>query len=214
VEKPIAGVEANCFVRSNPELAGQLAADYIGHRFPGGGKAAVLLGERSDAQNTMQKAFRDYLKEEHEKVQMAGSETATDAAAQRQAAEKLLAGSPQAIFATSDSAALAAAEAVQARGSKCVVVGYGGLPATLEAVKSGKSPLQMTNGPFPQRVARFATRQVVNMLKDDETNQRAEVPVFPVTKDNYGTYPDWTGQVPRDLPIPWDSDLTIEMRRE
>jgi ABC-type sugar transport system substrate-binding protein len=125
-----------------------------------------------------------------------------------------VAADAQAIFATSDEAALEMVEALRAKGGERIVVTYGGRQDAIEELKKPDSPLAMVVGVVPHRLGRAGSRQALNIVDNKQASEHMWAPVIPVTRDNYGSYPAWTEEPPRDLVIPWETDLTLEMKRE
>jgi fructose transport system substrate-binding protein len=218
LERTVPDADIASFVEFDQELAGNLAADYLGHRLPAGGSVATITGPDTPDQEKRLGAFRAYLKQKHGNITVVGEASARYDADQEPAVQRLLKAHPDlgAIYALTDPLALAAAARIRAApgARKPLVVGYGGLPQAIEELKKPDSPLAMTVTTFPQQLGLVGARQAWRIVSNKQAWTRVTLPVLPVTRDNAGTYPGWKQEVPRVLTVPWPSELKLEMARE
>ncbi len=219
LDRTIPNTDISTQVEFDPQLAGQLAADFCRFRLSSGGMVALLKGAGTPGEGERLKALRAYLKEKAPKIQVAGEVSATDAGAARTAAERLLASHPDlaALYADSDAYALAAVEAVRSHasgGPAPFVIGYGGGDAAVTELKKADSPLQLTLATVPMRLGRVSAQSGWNIVSNKAAASRAGLVVLPVTRETAGAYPGWAGDLPKKPDVPWPSELRLEGKRE
>lgn len=215
LERKIPDADVSTHVEFNPELAGQLAADYFGSHLKAGGKVAVLKGAGTPGEAERLKAFRDYLKDKYPSVQLVGEESAADANSAKAAAGKIHGAHADlnGIYADSDAFGMAAADALRSA-SGAMVVCYGGGQEAVNAVKSGNSPLQMTLAMVPVHLGVISARSGWSIVSNKPAPSHAGLVVFPVTKENAGQFKGWGEDLPKNPEIPWQSELHLEGKRE
>jgi ribose transport system substrate-binding protein len=204
--------EIASLVDFNQELAGQLAADYLGQKLGGKGSVAILRsGETGEGERV--NAFRKYLQEQGKSIAVASEETATGEG--RAAADRLLKAHPtlSAIYATNDALARAAAEAIAASGSKAMVVCYGSEPETVDQIRKG-GPLTMVTAGMPQQLGMAGARTAWRITSNEAMSPHLSMPVLPVVRENLDDYPGWEKKLPKTLEMPWQSDLDLKPKRE
>jgi len=218
IDETVPAAEVASFIEPNQTLAGQLGAEYLGQRLPSGGSVAVITAADGSDERERLKAFKELLQQKHPSIKVVEEvKGGADEAGQRAAVERVFARHKtlSAVFALTDPIALHAADALRAKsGGKCFVISYGGLPQAVEEIKKPDSPLAMTIAAFPQSVGTVASRGAWRIVTNRSQPSHIQVPVLPVTKDNYGSYPGWTDELPRSLAVPWPSELSLETKRD
>ncbi|HYZ84066.1 MAG TPA: substrate-binding domain-containing protein [Bryobacteraceae bacterium] len=149
------GVDTDSYVSqvaTDNYAAGQLAADRMGKVLNGKGKVAIVAVQVGAA-STMarEKGFEDRIKSAYPGIQIVDKRYGeADFAKSLRAAENLLTGYPDlaGLFASNESSAVGAAQAVKSRGSKVKLVGFDSGP-TLEAdLKAGVIDSLVVQHPF------------------------------------------------------------------
>lgn len=220
LEEVDGNIDISTSVEHNQELAGQLAADYLAHKFKSGAKVAVLGSEADHGEPDRLTAFKEYLRRKQPSLDLVAEETNPTEAGQRALVDSLLKAHPDldAIYALTDRIALFATEAIRAGkkggGKSPIVVTYGGEPEAVAEVQKAGSPLEMLVGVFPQDLGERAGRLAYRIMTNKSTPSHAYLKVLPITKDNYGSYPTWDQPAPQDLTVPWTSELKIENKKE
>lgn len=210
--------EIACFVESNNVMAGSLCADYIGWRLKGKGKVVVIdhPGVTSVTQRT--DGFKARLGERYPgiaivKTLVGGGKRGPS----MKVTEHILGGDVEfdAIFAINDPTGLGATKALKDAGAKDLfVVAIDGAPDAVAELKIAGSPFAMSVAQFPNEIARTAAEMAYKLLGGETVPAHIKVPVMPVTRDNLDQYPGWSGTLPDEVAIPWETDLTVTRESE
>ncbi len=215
LERPIPHANVTARVGFDQERSGQLAADYLRTVLKSGDTVGILAGSAQIDQSERLAAFKAHLKEKVPGVTVAGEETAASEGEATAALDRLLRSnsSLDAVFALTDKLAVQASKSLRDKGSKRpIVLGYGGSDASIKELALPGSPLALIVTVQPQRVARASIRLALRAVTNKKVARNRFMPPFPVTKENYGSWPDYYGDLPRDAPVPWKTDLILEAR--
>ena len=200
------GGEIVSFIEANNGLAGHLVGKYMAWRLKGKGKVAILdlpsvscVRVRTDA---WKKVMKDY-----PGVEVVQTEIAATVPDGIKMAENILQAHPDldAFFAINDPGGLGAVQAIKARGlqDKIFVAAIDGDPKAVELV--GKQEIYgLTVAQFGAEIGRIACQTAYDYLSGKKVDKHIMIPVMPVTKDNYKTYPGWKGEIPADLTPTWE----------
>jgi ABC-type sugar transport system substrate-binding protein len=159
----------------------------------GGRLAAELLIEFLDGANTEKTvlivAGKSQVKRQEEFMKRLSDETAwkvipnADGKFSRTRAREIVEGwlsgdsIPDAIFCTCDSMTLGCLDALnnnKKKGSKVMVIGYDGIPETLQLVRDRRSPLRGLVEQDPERVAVEAAHMLAQLISTVELNEQFE----------------------------------------
>ena len=213
IDQPVPGATVSTVVRCNAPLSGQVAADLLRDRLPGGGKVA-LLGSGTPQEKEMIAAFRAYLKQKAPKVQVAAEKAVKpDADAKSEVSTFVSAhGDLAAIFCLNDTLGAVAADAL-GTGKKTLLISYGGSLAMVDRVKAGGAPA-LELAVIPERLGDRAARMAWRIVSNKPTPGKMELPPVPIVKENAGNFAAWEKETPANLEMPWKSDLVLELKRE
>ena len=223
LEESAPDVDVSTTVEFNQELVGELCADYVAQRLKSGGQVGIVGTGTSPGEAQRLQAFKEYLRRKQPSIQVVDEVAADTEAGQRAAVENLLKANPNlsAVYTLTDEIAMLATGVIRARagqgaasGGAPFVVSYGGLPRAVEELQKPGSPLAMTVAALPQRLGARSARIAWRIAANKPTPSEVGLPLLPVTKDNYGTFPGWEGQVPASITIPWTSELELKEKRE
>ncbi|MFW6162716.1 MAG: substrate-binding domain-containing protein [Planctomycetota bacterium] len=207
-----------CFVESNNVLAGRLCADYIGWRLQGKGRVVVIdhPGVTSVIQRT--DGFKARLAEKYPDVEIVKTLVGEGKRGpSMKVTEHILGGDVEfdAIFAINDPTGLGATKALKDAGeSDIFVAAIDGAPDAVAELESGDSPFAMSVAQFPNEIARTAAEMGYKLLDGETVPEHIKVPVMPVTRDNLEQYPGWSGTLPAQVEVPWETDLTVTRESE
>ncbi|HTE17591.1 MAG TPA: sugar ABC transporter substrate-binding protein [Armatimonadota bacterium] len=215
-------VDVSTTVEFNQELVGELCADYLAQRLKSGGRVGIIGSGKAPGEPQRLQAFKEYLRRKQPSIQVVDEVAADSEAGQRAAVENLLKANPNlsAVYTLTDEIAMLATGVIRARAGGGAasgapfVVSYGGLPRAVEELQKPGSPLAMTVAALPQRLGARSARIAWRIAANKPTPSHVGLPLLPVTKDNYGTFPGWEGQVPASITIPWTSELELKEKRE
>ncbi len=212
IHRDIPGTDVSALVEVNDELAGQIAADYLGVELKGGGPVGVLKLKSAVGGEKRAKAFIKHMKGELHGFTLAGEETANSLDESSAAMMRLLRKNPVAIFTATDEQALAILPELSSLTKKPKILSFGGLPAAIEELQKSGSPLALTVAPLPQVVGNFGVRLAFRKVMNQPATAHAEAPVYPVTKNSLATFPGWEDDtIPKEIEMPWASNLTLKV---
>lgn len=149
------GIDTDQFVSqvaTDNYLAGQLAADRMGQILNSKGKV-FMVAVQPGAASTMarEQGFEDRLKEKFSDIQIVDKRFGmADFAKSLQISENMMTAHPEAdaLFASNESSAAGAAQALRARNTKIKMVGFDWSPTLLEELKSGLIDSLVVQNPF------------------------------------------------------------------
>jgi ribose transport system substrate-binding protein len=212
IHRDIPGTDVSALVEVNDELAGKLAADYLGVEMKGGGAVGILKLKGAPGGEKRALAFKKHLKGELHGFTIAGEETATGLDDTPAAMMRLLRRNPVAIFTATDEQALAILPELTSLTKKPKILSFGGDKAAIEELKKPDSPLVLTVAPLPQIVGNFGVRLAFRKVMNQPATAHAEAPVYPITRDSLATFPGWEDDtLPKEIEMPWASDLTLKV---
>ncbi len=181
------GGEVVAHVASNNYEAGQLAGGFVVDELGAGGKVGVIDGPPISSFEQRSSGFVDAVEDAGLEVAAHPNATANTPEAFTAVSENVLTGNPeiQYLFAVNDDAAAAAASAIEASGRTDVfVVGVDGVPAVVDAIASGTSPIKATVGQQPTLMGSLAVATLVDYLNGEDVPETVDVPLELVTADN------------------------------
>ncbi len=215
MDETVPGASIATLVEFNHELSGELAADFLRVKLPKGGLVGVIAGRSTPEQSRRLKAFSQYLAAKAPGCKVARTESVDSEGNLTASAERLLGGGKlAAVVAMTDDLALEVVRAIRAgKGDPAtLVIGYGGTPEAIEELKTTGSPLAMTVSVQPQRLARVALRNLMDFHTNKNKVEHRRIHPFPVTTNNYGSWPGYDGELPRDAKLDWPSELKLGAR--
>lgn len=211
IHREIPGADVSAFVEVNDDLAGRLAADYLGVEVKGGGPVGILKLKGAPGSEKRAKAFAKHLKTLHG-FTLAGEETAASIEESPAALKRLLRRNPIAILTSTDEQALAILGELSGLAKKPKILSYGGDQAAIDELKKSDSPLALTLAPLPQVTGNFGVRLAFRKVMNLPATAHAETPVYPITRESLATFPGWEDDtLPKEIDMPWASNLILKV---
>jgi len=180
--------------------AGQMAAERVGKILNGKGKVAEVAVQPGAA-STMarEQGFEDTIKKEFPAIQIADKRYGwADRAKSLNVAENMLTAHSDldAMFASNESSAVGAAQAIKGRNSKVKLVGFDWSPGLLDDLKSGLIDSLVVQDPF--RMGHDAVMAAVEKLKGGTPEKIQNLAPRVITRENLND-PEVQKQIHPDL---------------
>jgi len=197
------GVDTQNFVAqvaTDNYRAGQMAAERTGKILNGKGKVAMVAVQPGAASTMLrEQGFEDAVKKDFPGIQIADKRYGwADRAKSLAVAENMLTAFSDldSMFASNESSAVGAAQAIKGRNSKVKLVGFDWSPGLLDDLKSGLIDSLVVQDPF--RMGHDAVMAAVEKLKGGTPQKIQNLPPRVVTKENLDD-PDVQKQLHPDL---------------
>lgn len=192
VDVNVVGADVSSFVASDNTQIGRMAAQNIIEKLKGKGNVAVLGWPTITSTRDRQQGFMEELQKAPGIKVVATSGGATDRAAALDSAENILQSNPglDAIFGVNESGALGALAAADAQGKTGVyIVGVDATPDLLEAIGKG-TQVKAAIAQDPYQMGKAAVEQAVAQLSGKTVEEKVNVPIDLVTKENVKKFID------------------------
>jgi ribose transport system substrate-binding protein len=197
------GIDTNNFVSqvaTDNYRAGEMAAERMGKILNGKSKV-VIVAVQPGAASTMarEQGFEEAIKKNHPGIQILDKRYGwADFAKSLTVAENLLTAysNLDAMFASNESSAVGAAQALKARKSKVQLVGFDWSPTLLDDLKAGLIDSLVVQDPF--RMGSDAVKAAVDKLNGKTPEKFNNLPPRVITRENLGD-PDVQQQLNPDL---------------
>lgn len=166
--------------------AGQMAAERMGKILNGKGKVAIVAVQPGAA-STMarEQGFEDAIRKDFSGIQILDKRYGwADFAKSRDVAENMLTAHPElnALFASNESSAMGAAQALKARQTTVRLVGFDWSPTLLDGLKTGLIDSLVVQDPF--RMGYESVKAALDKLNGGTPQKVNNLPPTVVTKDN------------------------------
>lgn len=166
--------------------AGQMAAERMGKILNGKGKVAIVAVQPGAA-STMarEQGFEDAIRKDFSGIQILDKRYGwADFAKSRDVAENMLTAHPElnALFASNESSAMGAAQALKARQTTVRLVGFDWSPTLLDGLKTGLIDSLVVQDPF--RMGYESVKAALDKLHGGTPQKVNNLPPTVVTKDN------------------------------
>lgn len=179
------------FVATDNYAGGQTAARRLGQLLGGKGKVAVIAvipGSASTSER--ERGFQETVQKEFPGIQIAALQYGmSDRARSLAVSEDILTAHPdlQGIFASNESSAVGAAQAVKARNlsGKVRLVGFDSSPSLVDDLKSGVIDSLVVQNPY--RMGYAAVKTIIEHLQQKQPPKRIDSGATLVTRDNMNT---------------------------
>jgi len=183
------GVDTQNFVAqvaTDNYRAGQMAAERTGRILNGKGKVAMVAVQPGAASTMLrEQGFEDAVKKDFPGIQIADKRYGwADRAKSLAVAENMLTAFSDldSMFASNESSAVGAAQAIKGRNSKVKLVGFDWSPGLLDDLKSGLIDSLVVQDPF--RMGHDAVMAAVEKLKGGTPQKIQNLPPRVVTREN------------------------------
>jgi len=180
--------------------AGEMAAERMGKILDGKGKVAIVAVMPGAASTTArEKGFEDTIRNKYPRIQVVDKQYGmAEVALSLTKAENLLTGHPDldGLFASNESSAVGAAQALRDRKGKVKLVGFDSSPTLLEDLKSGVVDSLVVQDPF--RMGQVAIQLAVDKLAGKPLTKINNLAPRLVDRDNLNT-PEVQAQLNPDL---------------
>ncbi len=179
------------FVATDNFAGGQMAARRLGQLLGGKGKVAVIAVVPGSASTSeRERGFQETVQKEFPGIQIAALQYGmSDRARSLAVSEDILTAHPdlQGIFASNESSAVGAAQALKARNlsGKIKLVGFDSSPSLVDDLKAGTIDSLVVQNPY--RMGYEAVKTIVDHLQQKRPPKRVDSGATLVTRDNMNT---------------------------
>jgi ribose transport system substrate-binding protein len=183
------GIDTKTFVAqvaTDNYHAGELAAEYLGNLLKGKGRVAIL-GVQPGAASTMEReqGFEDAIKKHFPAIQIVDKRYGwADFAKSLAVAENMLTahGNLEGMFASNESSAVGATQALKGRKSTTKLVGFDWSPTLIEDLRAGVIEALVVQDPF--KMGYQAVKTAVEAIDGKPVEKMQNLPPLVVTREN------------------------------
>jgi ribose transport system substrate-binding protein len=184
------GGTVNSHLESNNYMGGEKSADFIAEQLGGKGTVAVIDNPTITSLIARTDGFTNTIAEKYPDIEIVSIQSGdSDREKGMQVAENILQKYPDldAIYCTNDAMGLGALQAVQAKGMKTIIIGFGAFEEALQEIKAG-SNYKASFSQEPTSMGKAAMEVMAKILRGEEVESFIEVDVGLITAENVDNY--------------------------
>lgn len=184
------GGTVNSHLESNNYMGGEKSADFIAEQLGGKGTVAVIDNPTITSLIARTDGFTNTIAENIPTLKSSAFRAVTPIAKRAcRSQENILQKYPDldAIYCTNDAMGLGALQAVQAKGMKTIIIGFGAFEEALQEIKAG-SNYKASFSQEPTSMGKAAMEVMAKILRGEEVESFIEVDVGLITAENVDNY--------------------------